>query len=312
MGATGNLKVTLPISEEPESLPTEETQLIPATCAQFLGSFAPDLRRDKRRVSKRGGFSDRIYIFLTDGWGDVTVWKSAFIEFVGTTCLCYLSAFISISIRNSDTTQVAAYVGVTNIFLLTLFICALAPASGGHMNPIITFATVITGLTGFPRGVLYMIGQTTGAALAGGLIRGSLGEQRTLIYNGGGCFLETTHVSEGQTYLIESILACIMLILSFGTALDPRQAQLFGPRLGPFMVGCTLGLVSFSSINLAPGYPGAGLNPARCFAFAVARGNFAYQWIWWFGPVTGAIIQSSVYHFAPPYHRERVDRKHST
>lgn len=43
------------------------------------------------------------------------------------------------------------------------------------------------------------------------------------------------------------------------------------------MVGCTLGLVSFSSINLAPGYPGAGLNPARCFAFAVARGSFACE-----------------------------------
>ncbi|KAF7916097.1 hypothetical protein BELL_0341g00080 [Botrytis elliptica] len=312
MGATGNFKITIPISEDSEIPPTEETQLIPTSCAQFPGSFAPDLREDKRRVSKRSGFSDRIYIFFTDGWGDVTVWKSAFIEFVGTTCLCYLSAFISIAIRNSDTTQIAAYVGVTNIFLLTLFICALAPASGGHMNPIITFATVITGLTGFPRGMLYMIGQTTGAALAGGLIRGSLGDQRTLIYNGGGCFLETTSVSEGQAYLIESIFSCIMLILSFGTALDPRQAQLFGPRLGPFMVGCTLGFVSFSSINLAPEYPGAGLNPARCFAFAVARGNFAYQWIWWFGPVTGAIIQSSVYHFAPPYHRERVDRRHST
>lgn len=76
MGATGNLKVALPVSEEPESLPTEETQLIPASCAQFPGSFAPDSRRDKRRVSKRGGFSDRIYIFLTDGWGDITVWKS--------------------------------------------------------------------------------------------------------------------------------------------------------------------------------------------------------------------------------------------
>ncbi|KAF7908778.1 uncharacterized protein EAF01_004533 [Botrytis porri] len=312
MDVTGNFKVTLPVFEQSESPPIEETRLIPASCAQFPGSFAPDSRKDKRKVPKRGGFSDRIYIFLTDGWGDVTVWKSAFIEFVGTTCLCYLSAFISISIRNSETAQVAAYVGVTNIFLLTLFICALAPASGGHMNPIITFATVITGLTGFPRGLLYLIGQTTGAALAGGLIRGSLGEQRTLMYHGGGCFLETTSVSEGQAYLIESILSCIMLILSFGTALDPRQAQLFGPRLGPFMVGCTLGLVSFSSINLAPGYPGAGLNPARCFAFAVARGNFAYQWIWWFGPITGAIIQSSVYHFAPPYHRERVDRKHST
>ncbi|CAD6444769.1 54046371-9fb3-4f42-bba4-e6d8e1cd0c94 [Sclerotinia trifoliorum] len=74
--------------------------------------------------------------------------------------------------------------------------------------------------------------------------------------DGGGCLLKATTVSEGQAYLIESVLSCIMLILSFGTALDPRQAQLFGPRLG---------------------YPGAGLNPARRFSCAVARGNFAYQ-----------------------------------
>ncbi|ESZ90684.1 hypothetical protein SBOR_8931 [Sclerotinia borealis F-4128] len=72
--------------------------------------------------------------------------------------------------------QVVAYVGVTNIFLLTLFICALVPSSGDHMDPAITFATDTTGLTGFSRGMLYIIGHTTGAALAAGVIRGSLGE----------------------------------------------------------------------------------------------------------------------------------------
>ena len=56
--------------------------------------------------------------------------------------------------------------------------------------------------------------------------------------------------------------------------LDPRQAELFGPVIGPFMVGATLGLVSFASAGVIPGYTGAGMNPARCLAFAVARGNF--------------------------------------
>lgn len=77
MGATGNFKITLPISEESESPSNEEIQLIPASCAQFPGSFAPDSRKDKRKVSKGSGFSDRICIFFTDGWSDVTVWKSA-------------------------------------------------------------------------------------------------------------------------------------------------------------------------------------------------------------------------------------------
>ena len=78
-----------------------------------------------------------------------------------------------------NTPQVAAYVGVTNVFLITISIYSMAVASGGHVNPFITFCTVTTGLTGFSRGVLYLTGQTAGAALAGGLIRGSFGKDLT-------------------------------------------------------------------------------------------------------------------------------------
>jgi hypothetical protein len=62
--------------------------------------------------------------------------------------------------------------------------------------------------------------------------------------------------------------------LAFGVGLDPRQAKVFGPRLGPFLVACIIGVISFSSVGIAAGYPGGGLNPARCFAMAVARGEF--------------------------------------
>lgn len=98
-----------------------------------------------------------------------------FIEFIGETALCYLSGMIDIVIGNFHTTQPAAYVGITNVFLISLFIFAMAPASGGHVNPVITFATMTAGLTGFSRGIPYLIAQTAGAASAGALIRGSLG-----------------------------------------------------------------------------------------------------------------------------------------
>ncbi|RDW92221.1 hypothetical protein BP5796_01615 [Coleophoma crateriformis] len=198
----------------------------------------------------------------------------------------------------------AAFVAVSNIFLLSLFIYGLAPASGGHINPMITFATIITGLTGFARGVLYLIAQTCGAALAGGLIRGSFGRNLTLLYGGGGCLFQPGLMTAGQVFLIESVLSFCQIFLSFGVGLDPRQHAVFGPKLGPLLVACSLALVSFSSVGLGEGYPGAGLNPARCFAFAVSRGDFKYQWIWWFGPVTGAVVHSLVYHLAPPYHRQ--------
>jgi glycerol uptake facilitator-like aquaporin len=88
---------------------------------------------------------------------------------------------IHTTIGSFNTQQAAGYVGVTNIFMLSLFIFALAPASGGHVNPLITFTTMTTGLTGFSRGILYITAQTAGGAVAGGLIRGSFGRNLTIL-----------------------------------------------------------------------------------------------------------------------------------
>ena len=71
---------------------------------------------------------------------------------MATGLLCYLSGLIDTTVTNFGTSQVAGYIGISNVFLLTLFIMAAGPGSGGHVNPTITFATMITGLTSFPRG----------------------------------------------------------------------------------------------------------------------------------------------------------------
>lgn len=55
-------------------------------------------------------------------------------EAVATGLLCYLSGLIDTTIGNFGTSQGAAYAGVTNIFLLTLFIMAAGPGSGGHVR----------------------------------------------------------------------------------------------------------------------------------------------------------------------------------
>jgi len=212
------------------------------------------------------------------------------------------------TIGSFDTLQAAAYVGITNALMIGAFIYALAPASGGHVNPLITFSTMLTGLTGFSRGVLYMVAQTVGGALAGGMFRGSFGGVLTQRYVGGGCNLEKGGLDPGQAFLIECVLSFVLVFLAFGVGLDPRQKQLLG-KLGPALVGMVLGLVSFASVGLAEGYPGAGLNPARCFGAAVARDDFTYQWIWWLGPFVGCLFQAVVYHIAPPYHLESAEER---
>ena len=158
-----------------------EKKLVPASATQFPGSFASDLRQDHRKYADTRDWRNVLRTYFSDGWDDISIWKSAFVEFVGSTSLIYISAMIHTTIGSFNTTQAAAYVGVTNIFLIALFIYALAPASGGHVNPLITFTTMTTGLTAFSRGILYMVAQTAGGALAGGLVRGSYGRNLTIL-----------------------------------------------------------------------------------------------------------------------------------
>jgi glycerol uptake facilitator-like aquaporin len=68
-----------------------------------------------------------------------------------------------------------------------------------------------------------------------------------------------------------------------------------------------LGLVSFSSSGVAPGYSGAGMNPARCFAFAIARRDLKFNWIWWVGPALGGLLLALLYNTVPPFHAQKVD-----
>lgn len=67
--------------------------------------------------------------------------------------------------------------------------------------------------------------------------------------------------------------------LAFGTGLDPRQAAIFGPQLGPLLVGLSLGVVTASTTGRAAGYGGASVNPARCLAFCVARNSFECMYL---------------------------------
>ncbi|KAI9733875.1 MAG: hypothetical protein M1834_002530 [Cirrosporium novae-zelandiae] len=253
----------------------------PTARARFRGSFAPKNRERQLPVycqDPNAGAARKLYLYLTQGWFDPDIWKSAFVEAMGTMCLCYTSGLIGITTVNTGTKQVLAYVGVSNSVLLMLFIYATSPASGGHLNPLITFATLLTGLSEFPRAILYMLAQLLGSAISGGLIRESFGLETTVKYQGGGCYLTTSELSSGQAFVIEMMSSLTLLVLAFGVALDPRAVKNFGP-LGPALVGLSLGLVTFAGSKAVAngGYPGPSVNPTRCFAFAVARGGTGFD-----------------------------------
>ncbi|KOS20620.1 putative aquaporin TIP4-1 [Escovopsis weberi] len=270
----------------------EQAQAIhPVDVAKFDGSFAPNARPIGPALDVPW-YRNREY--LLGGWSNTSVWKAAMIEGIGTSCLVFVSGHTTATLLNYGTVQIGAYVGLSNIFLIAVFIYATAAMTGGHLNPMITFSAIFAGIC-----------PTLGAALGGGVLLGVYGSERAKLYHGGGCFFDLSEMNIGQVFLNEIFGSFALLFLSYGVGLDPRQALLFGPRFGPVLVGSSLGLITFASSGIIPGYAGAQMNPARCFAYGVAKQDLTYQWVWWFGPAIAALLLAFIYNIAPPHSKEK-------
>lgn len=56
------------------------------------------------------------------------------------------------------------------------------------------------------------------------------------------------------------------------------------------------------------GYTGASLNPARSFGPCVVAASFeSYHWIYWIGPVLGALLSAGYYGFVKYLNYEEVN-----
>ena len=60
-------------------------------------------------------------------------------------------------------------------------------------------------------GILYMLAQLLGSAVAGGVLRGVFGKRDSATYHGGGCFRQPGSVSVGQAFLIEAFSVFTLL-----------------------------------------------------------------------------------------------------
>ncbi|KAB8249201.1 aquaporin-like protein [Aspergillus flavus] len=228
------------------------------------------------------------------GFLSIDHWKFGFIECIGTMLNVFVTAWISI--RHSSASQDAQapssasgvystatflgplFGGISNWLFLTLFIFSFSNVSGSHLNPTITMATFFARLISLPRLVIYLASQTLGGALAGFMLRAAYGSRD---YTVGGCYMNPQLVPVNEGFLLEFVFTLLLIFLSFGVGLDPRQGRIYGAALSPFLVGLALGLVSWGSAFSRAGYAGASLNPARCFGVYVATSFPGYHWIHW-------------------------------
>ncbi|CAG8495865.1 11531_t:CDS:2 [Ambispora gerdemannii] len=213
-------------------------------------------------------------------WRNPNIWRNASAEFWAVCVLTFMVGATAIASGSAFET------GLAHIPIVGLLIIAVGPISGGHLNPLVTMTAVFTRVISFPRGLLYIANQTVGAAVGGALLR-SLSADTTSL---GACGFNDTEFSVGRAFIGESLVAFAIAFVVYAIALDPIRSKIFSLNATAFLVSATFAMVVWLSGGINAGWPGAGTNPAKCFGLSVGSENFSHHWVFWLGPLLGALI----------------------
>jgi glycerol uptake facilitator-like aquaporin len=86
---------------------------------------------------------------------------------------------------------------------------------------------------------------------------------------------------------IEAVLAFLLVLVYFGSGVDPRAPKGFA--------GLAIGLTATANILAAAAVTGASFNPARAFGPALMAGYWMDHWIYWVGPMLGGAVAALLY-----------------
>jgi aquaporin Z len=211
-------------------------------------------------------------------------YRALIAEFVGTFALIFVGVG---SIAVSQMTHEVGVVGVALAHGLTIMVMvsALGMVSGGHFNPAVTAGILASGRISVALAVGYWVAQLLGG-IAGALVDKVVFPAAVL----NAISLGTPAPAGGITWygavVMEAVLTFFLMLVIFGTAIDRRA-----PRLGGLFIGLTITL----DILAAGPLTGAAMNPARAFGPALVSGHLGSVWIYFVGPVLGALLAAAYY-----------------
>ena len=153
---------------------------------------------------------------------------------------------------------------------------------------------VITGNLPWFRSLLLLPAQLLGGIVAAALVRcillGPLAVL-TMLSN-------STSITQGV--FIEMFLTALLVFTVLMLAAEKHYAS--------FMAPVGIGLALFVAMMAGLPYTGASLNSARSFGPVVAISYFpGYHYIYWFGPIMGALIAGGYYRFIKHFNYDEAN-----
>jgi len=195
-------------------------------------------------------------------------WQKYLAEAFGTFVLAGIGCGVVIG-SGGDGLSIA--VGFGFAWLVALY--TIGRVSGGHLNPVLTLAAFLDRAISAKDALVYVAAQFVGAIGALGVVAWLVGGDATAAaangYGGLNAF---------KAFSVEAILTLI-LTAAFLTLL---RSEAHTKYLG---MGFTLLALTLFGFGLTT----AGMNPARSLAPAIFSGEWSGIWVYFVGPIVGAV-----------------------
>lgn len=185
-------------------------------------------------------------------------------------------------------------IGFSFAIVIAAVIYMFGPVSGAHINPAVTIALALARRFSWVEVIPYILAQLVGA-LCGGLLVNAIFGSRALTANVSGGTVVQPGYSFLQATVAEGLGTALLLFAIMALAVDARAPAGWA--------GLIIGLAVACEIMVIGPISNGSVNPARTFgpyaATDILGGSTPWHeyWIYWVGPVVGAIVATAIYVF---------------
>jgi MIP family channel proteins len=211
-------------------------------------------------------------------------------EFAGTFFFVFLGAGVIVTDQMTGGRSLGLLgIAICHGLALSLAVTATMRVSGAHLNPAVTVGLWSIGKIRTALAIEYIVVQLLGSTLAALIL---VGVYDRTVWDA--VHLGTPALAQGVTpglgLGVEIVLSFFLLFAILGTAVYAKPPIAIG--------GFGVGLTVFADILVGGPITGASMNPARNFGPAVVSGFMANEWLYWVGPIIGAVIACMLYYHA--------------